>query len=105
MGREMGGSFKRERTYVYLFMLRFDRIQNSVKQLSFNQKNKLIFKRKKERTHTHTQSESGEEKVVKLGQTFALKMTHTRSIMWSGPALWDALCTKQIGEHTGPKSQ
>ena len=53
MGREMGGSFKRERTYVYLFMLRFDRMQNSVKQLSFNQKNKLIFKRKKEHTYTH----------------------------------------------------
>ena len=46
MGREMGGSFKRERTYVYLFMLRFDRIQNSVKQLSFNKK--LIKKKKKE---------------------------------------------------------
>ena len=62
MGREMGGSFKRERTYVYLFMLRFDRIQNSVKQLSFNQKNKLIFKRKKERTHTHTHKVSLEKK-------------------------------------------
>ena len=37
--KEMGGRFKREGTYVYLwqFMLRFDRKQqNSVKQLSFN---------------------------------------------------------------------
>jgi len=35
MGREMGGSFKREG--IYVFMLRFDRKQqNSVKQLSFN---------------------------------------------------------------------
>ena len=37
MGREMGGRFKRERTYAYLWLLRFDRKQqNSVKQLSFN---------------------------------------------------------------------
>ena len=44
MGREMGGRFKREGIYVYLWLIhvRFDRKQqNSVKQLSFN-KNKLI---------------------------------------------------------------
>ena len=44
MGREMGGSFKREGTYVYLWLILwgFDRKQqNSVKQLSFNKKNKL----------------------------------------------------------------
>ena len=39
MGREMGGKFKREGTYVYLWLilLDFDRKQQkSVKQLSFN---------------------------------------------------------------------
>ena len=41
VGGEMGGSFKREgHVYTYdRFMLRFDRKQKSVKQLSFNQKN------------------------------------------------------------------
>ena len=37
----MGGRFKREGIYIYIydsFMLRFDRKQNSVKQLSFNKK-------------------------------------------------------------------
>jgi len=40
VGGEMGGSFKREgHVYTYdRFMLRFDRKQKSVKQLSFNQK-------------------------------------------------------------------
>ena len=41
MGREMGGRFKWEGIFVTygLFMLRFDRkLQNSVKQLSFNKK-------------------------------------------------------------------
>ena len=37
MGRETGGRFKREGTYDGC-MLRFDGKQNSVKQLSFNQK-------------------------------------------------------------------
>ena len=37
MGREMGGRFKRKGTFVYLWLLRFDRKQqNSVKQVSFN---------------------------------------------------------------------
>ena len=38
-GREMGQRFKREEGYMYTygrFMLRFDRKQNSVKQVSFN---------------------------------------------------------------------
>ena len=35
----MGGRFKREGIYIYdSFILRFDRKQNSVKQLSFNKK-------------------------------------------------------------------
>ena len=41
MGRKMGGSFKREGIYVYLWLIHaeFDRKQqNSVKQLSFNKK-------------------------------------------------------------------
>ena len=40
-GREMGGSFKREGRYVYVWVIHveFDRKQqNSVKQLSFNKK-------------------------------------------------------------------
>ena len=44
VGREMGGGSKgREYMYTYgWFMLRFDRKQqNSVKQLSFNKKNKF----------------------------------------------------------------
>ena len=41
-GQEMRRRFKRKGIYVYLFMLRFDRKQqNSVKQLSFNEKNTL----------------------------------------------------------------
>ena len=55
MGREMGGRFKREKIYVYgSFMLRFYRKQqNSVKQLSFNKKNKfkkITHKRRKDFT-------------------------------------------------------
>ena len=34
MGREMGGRFKREGIYVYLWLIH----ENSVKQLSFNKK-------------------------------------------------------------------
>ena len=52
MGREMGGRFKREGMYVYLWlMLRFDRKQqNFVNQLSFNKKIKkknFLFSKKK----------------------------------------------------------
>ena len=50
LGRGMGGRFKKEETYVYLWLitLMFDRRQqNSVKQLSFNLK---INKLKKKRT-------------------------------------------------------
>ena len=52
MGREMGGRFKREGIYVYLWLIqRFDRKQqNSVKQLSFNKKNKLKKKKTKSRS-------------------------------------------------------
>ena len=40
VGREMGGRFRREGTWVYLrlIIIMFDRKQNSVKQLSFNKK-------------------------------------------------------------------
>ena len=49
MGREMEGRFKKERIYVYLWLIhvRFDRKQqNSVKQLSFSEK----IKKKKKKT-------------------------------------------------------
>ena len=39
MGREMGGRFKREGTYVHLWLIHVEvqqKTQNSVKQLSFN---------------------------------------------------------------------
>ena len=49
MRGEMGGRFKREGVYVYLWLIhvRFDRKQqNSVKQLSFN--NKINFKKSRD---------------------------------------------------------
>ena len=40
MGREMGGNFKKEGIYVYLWLIHVAvrKQQNSVKQLSFNKK-------------------------------------------------------------------
>ena len=57
IGRHMGGSFKREGIYVYLWLIqRFDRKQqNSVKQLSFNKKINLKKENKNIIEHTRSQ--------------------------------------------------